>query len=105
MNTCGKGKHRVWLKKAKVGDDVVYLVGGGQRPHIGGMTVCEPGKRARNVKFAGHYDCVVTAPIAKAGARKNKRTAVCIGGVHVDAASAADIRQLVGNCKKLARFV
>lgn len=105
MNTYGRGKYKVWLKKTKIGGDLVYFVGGGERSHIGGMTTCEPGKKPRNVKYSGHYDYVITEPIAKAACKKYKKKVVCIGGVHVDNAGKDGIKKLVKNCKALVKVV
>lgn len=105
MNTSGKGKHKIWLKKQKIGKQLVYTIGGGEEPHIGAISVCEPGKKPTTMRIEGHYDYVVTEPIAAAAAKKHGVKACCIGGVHVDNATKEDIRKLVSNCKKLAKKV
>jgi len=102
MNTYGKGRYRVWLRKEQVGDDLVYLLGGGQKPHIGAVSVCDPGKKPRSVHASGHYDHVVTEMVARAAANKHGVRCVCAGGVHVDNATKAEIAVLVKNCRKLA---
>ena len=105
MNTSGKGKHRVWLKKEKVGGDLVYMLGGGERPHVGSAVVKEPGKRARVVRLGGHCDDQVLRPIAEAACAKYGRTVVAVGGVHVDNATEDDIALLVSNCRELMRCI
>ncbi len=105
MNTYGKGKYKVWLKKQKIGEDLVYFLGGGEQPHIGGITVCEPKKKPRNVKLVKHYDYIITEPIAKAACKKYKTKVTCIGGVHIDNASKEEIKKLVKNCKELVKVV
>lgn len=105
MNTCGEGKYRVWLKKKEVGEDLVYLLGGGEEPHIGSVSICEPGETPESIELKDHYDKKVTEMIAKAGAKKHGRTVVCTGGVHVNDASEEDVQKLVENCKKLKKFV
>ena len=104
-NTCGSGKYKVWLKKSKVGDDLVYLIGGGEKAHVGGITVCEPGKKPRNVKLPGHYDYLVTEPIAKAACKRHKVKVTCIGGVRVDNATKTEVKKLVANCKGLMKWI
>jgi len=105
MNTRGSGKYKVWLKKQKIGEDLVYTIGGGEKAHVGGMTVCEPGKKPRSTRLPHHLDYLITEPIAKAAAKKYGVKAVCVGGVHVDDASKAEIKKIVKNCKELKRFV
>jgi len=105
MNTCGKGKYAVWLKKSSVGADLVYMLGGGERPHVGCVVVKELGKKARSVKLGGHYDHVVLKPIAEAASKKYGRTVVAVGGVHVDNATKEEIDILVKNCKELVRCI
>lgn len=105
MNTYGEGKYAVWLKKELVGDDIVYMLGGGERPHVGSMVVKEPGKRARVVKIGEHYDYIVLKPIAEEACKKYNRTVVAVGGVHVDGATKKEIDILVNNCKELIKCI
>lgn len=105
MNTYGSGKYAVWLKKELVGDDIVYLLGGGERAHVGSVVMKEPGKKAKVVKLGGHYDHLVLEPIAVAACEKYGRTVVALGGVHVDNATKEEIDILVKNCKELVRCI
>ncbi|MCK4327845.1 MAG: hypothetical protein KAW41_05270 [Candidatus Diapherotrites archaeon] len=105
MNTWGRGRFKVWLKKQKIGEELVYTLGGGETPHIGAVSVCEPGKKPRSVRLPHHLDYLITEPIAKAAAKKYGVKAVCVGGVHVDDASREEIKKLVKNCRELKRFV
>jgi len=105
MNTYGDGKYKVWMKKELVGDDIVYLVGGGERAHVGAAVVKEPGKRARVVRLGGHYDYMVLKPIAEAACEKHGRTVVAVGGVHVENASKEEIVLLVANCRELVKCI
>lgn len=43
MITAGEGKYRVWLKQEDLGNDLLYILGGGERPHVGGVVVKVPG--------------------------------------------------------------
>jgi len=98
MLTSGKGKYKVWLKQKKIGNDIVYFLGGGEKPHIGSVVVCEPGKKTQVVKLEGHYDDVVLKPIAESACKKYKIKVVAIGGVHVNNATKEEINILVKNC-------
>jgi hypothetical protein len=105
MNTCGKGKYRVWMRREKVGDDLVYLVGGGERPHVGSVVLKEPGKRARVLRLGTHHDHVVLKPIAVAACERHKCTVVAVGGIHVEDASREEVDLLVANCRGLMKCI
>mgnify|MGYP001294675471 CR=1 FL=1 len=99
MLTAGRGKYKVWLKQEKIGDNLLFILGGGERSHIGGIVFCEPGKKAKAVRLEGHFDDIVLKPIAEDACKKYKTTVVAVGGVHVDNATKQEIDILVKNCK------
>jgi len=105
MITSGEGKFKVFLEEKKIDDDLIYILGGGKRPHIGGVVICEPGKEPNVIRLKGHYDDIVLEPIAKAACKKYKTKVVALGGVHVDNASKKDIDLLVKNCKELVKCI
>jgi len=99
MLTSGKGKCKVWLKQEKIGDNLLFVLGGGEKSHIGGVVVCEPGKKTRAVRLEGHFDDIVLKPIAETACKKYETTVVAVGGVHVDNATKKEIALLVKNCR------
>lgn len=101
MITSGDGKYRVWVEKYPVGSDLVFVLGGGERPHVGGGVLCEPGKEPRVVSVEGHYDTVVLRLIAKGACEKYHQTVFVVGGIHIDHASKEEIALLVKNCEAL----
>jgi hypothetical protein len=105
MITSGRGKYKVWLKREKIGDDLVFFLGGGEKSHLGGVVICEPGKAPHATRLKGHYDDIVLKPIAVAACKKYKTKVVALGGVHVDHAMKQEIALLVQNCKKLAKKI
>jgi hypothetical protein len=105
MITFGRGKYKVWLKSEKIGDDLVFFLGGGERSHIGGVVIAEPGKKIKVVRLTGHFDDIVLLPIAKAACKKYKTKVVAIGGVHVEKATKEEIDLLVENCMELAKRI
>ena len=105
MITSGEGKYKVFLKEFKNGDDLVYILGGGERSHIGGIVICEPGKETQSIRLEGHYDDIVLLPIAKEACKKYNKKVVAVGGVHVDNASQEEIDLLVKNCKELVKCI
>ncbi len=99
MITSGEGKYRVWLEEKKIGDDRIYILGGGEKPHIGGVVICEEGKM-KVIKFEGHYDHIVLKQIAERVCEKYKRVVV-LGGVHIDNAKKEEINRIVDNCRSM----
>jgi hypothetical protein len=103
MLTSGKGKYKVWLEQKKIGDDLVYFLGGGEKSHIGCVVICEPFKKTKITKFKGHFDHVVLTPIAEAACEKYKNKVVVIGGIHIDNANKNELDILVENCRALIK--
>lgn len=101
MITSGKGRYKVSIKKLELGDDLIFLLGGGEKPHIGGIVFCEQGKKPRTIKFENHYDYIVLETIAEAACKKYKKNIVVVGGIHIDNATRDDIDTIVKNCEKL----
>jgi gallate decarboxylase subunit D len=105
MNTSGRGKYKVWLQRYDIGDDLLYVLGGGERSHIGSVVIAEPEKKIQMIRSTGHYDDVVLKPIAEAACKKYKTKVVAVGGVHVENATKDEINLLVENCKKLVKNI
>lgn len=101
MLYAGRGKYKVWLKKLEHGEDVVLILGGGEKPHIGSVVLCEPGKKPITLNRKGHFDWMVAKPIAKRVCKKRGKPVVCIAGIHVDNATKEEIGLLKENCKKI----
>ena len=105
MITSGEGKYKVFLDKRELDHNIVYILGGGERSHIGGVVICEPNKKPNVIRLQGHYDDVVLKPIAEEACKKYKTKIVAVGGVHVDNASKEEIEVLVKNCKELIKCI
>jgi hypothetical protein len=105
MNTSGEGKYQVFLNKIEMESDLIYILGGGEKPHVGGIVICEPDKKPQIIKFENHYDHIVLKPIAIAACKKYNKRIVVIGGVHVDNATKDEINLLVKNCNELVKCI
>ena len=105
MITLGEGKFKVWLEEKKIGDDILYVLGGGERTHIGAIVFCEPNKEPQVIRLPGHYDDTVLKPIAEIACKKYGTRVVAIGGVHIDNASKDEIKKIVENCRKLEKCI
>ena len=105
MITSGEGKYEVWLKRMEIGEDIIYILGGGEKPHLGGAVICEPNKPPNVVRLEGHYDDVVLELIAKIACKKYNTKIVAIGGIHIDNASKEEIDKIIENCKELVKCI
>ena len=105
MITSGEGKYKVFLEKKKIDNDLIYILGGGERSHIGSVVICEPNKVIQVIRLRGHYDDIVLKPIAEAACKKYKKRVAAIGGVHIDNATEEEIDLLVKNCKELVKCI
>ena len=105
MITSGEGKYKVFLEKHELDNDLIYILGGGERSHIGSVVICEPGKNAHIIRLSGHDDDIVLKPIAEKACKKYKNKTVALGGIHIDQATKQEIDLLVKNCAKLVEKI
>ena len=105
MITSGEGRYKVWLSKEELGKDLVYILGGGEKSHIGSVVVKEPGREPKIIKLVGHYDHLVLEPIAVKACEKYGKTIVAVGGVHIDNASKEEIDLLISNCREFLECI
>lgn len=101
MSTSGTGKHQVHLEKHELGPHLLYVLKGGQTPHIGGVVLCEPGKEPQVIRLGSHKDHLVLQPLAETACEKYDTTVIVVGGIHVDNATTEDIEIILSNCKVL----
>ncbi|MFW6121223.1 MAG: hypothetical protein ACOC80_10060 [Petrotogales bacterium] len=105
MITVGDGKYKVWLENKKIGKDILYMLGGGEQSHIGGVVLCEPNKEPKIISLPGHYDTKVLKPIAQAACKKYNTRVVVTGGIHIDDATRVEIEKIVENCRELEKCI
>ncbi len=105
MITSGNGRTKVWLKKEKVDDDLVLIVGGGEKPHIGATVLCVPGGKTQILKYGKHKDHIVLKPLAEKACKKYKKVVVAVGGIHINNASKQEIDEIIDNCKRLEECI
>lgn len=97
----------------RIGNELVFCVGGGERAHIGAVSVAVPYRRKNGgwsvststITLPAHRDDVLTRIIAEKVARATGSVVVAVGGVHVEAASKEEIDEIIHNTEKLAEKV
>jgi len=105
MITFGEGKYQVFLEEKKIGKDLLYVLTGGEKPHIGGAVICKPGQKPQILSIGTHHDYIVLTPIAEKACKKYNKTVVAVGGIHIDNATKEEIDLLVKNCKELEKCI
>lgn len=106
--TCGAGIHAVTLRFLDSGNGLCLLLTGGEAPHIGCVVMAVPRPSLRgsgtscdvySLPVPGHKDGDVAIPLAKYLC-SNIRTVITLSaGIHVDNATAEDIRIIQQNCQ------
>jgi hypothetical protein len=99
----GEGKYQVWLEQHLVGTDLLFILGGGQLTHIGGVVIAEPNKQIQTIRFSNHYDYQVLNIIIESARKLYNNTIVVLGGIHIDNATKEEINIIIQNCKDLAK--
>jgi len=105
MITSGKGKYKVFLEKKELDDDLIFILGGGEKSHIGGAVICEHRKKPQVLVLGNHYDHQVLTPIAERACEKYNKTCIALGGIHIDNATKEEIDIIVKNCKELLECI
>ncbi|MDA8216138.1 MAG: hypothetical protein M0Z94_00820 [Dehalococcoidales bacterium] len=101
----GEGRLRVEARALVVGGDLVVSIWGGTGPHVGAAALAvpypsreRPGATSATssvLTLLGHKDDQVAKAAAERLAAAHGRTVVVTAGLHVDRASADDIRALI----------
>lgn len=109
----GEGRTELYLIAVFSGDDLVIVIFGGDRPHIGSVSVAYPPfteeerKRERGgvvlntISLPGHKDYVVSEMVAEKVARVLRRVVAVSTGIHIEKASKAEIEEVLMNSERL----
>lgn len=103
---------QILLEIKYVGDDVLIIVGGGNKPHIGCVSISIPllslkgdGKQSCTSSvwnMTGHKDEAVCRKLSEAYCKKTGKMVVCTGGIHFDDVQPEQIEELM---EKLDIFI
>ena len=113
--TAGAVPYKVSAEVRLVGDDLLVVITGGDRPHIGSAAVALPraSLRDRGVMSAtssvynipGHKDQVLAQRVSEVLASRLNRTVVAVAGFHKDGISERGIKKVMENAERLAEKI
>ncbi|MBQ7704712.1 MAG: hypothetical protein IJT73_04690 [Selenomonadaceae bacterium] len=92
-----------------VGEDILILVTGGDKPHIGSAVLAIPRPSLRDdteisctssvLNVTGHKDEKICRYLAETFCRKYNAVTICTGGFHCDNLTAEQIQEVINACK------
>lgn len=107
----GEGRLKVSLTAIPVGDDLCVILYGGEKPHIGCVTLSIPRPSLRNsavtssttsiLNVIGHKDDEVARHLSHLLASRLNKTVVVTCGIHVDQITADEIQTTIELIAKL----
>ena len=110
--SCGSLSYKVKAEVRLVGSDLLVVLHGGSKPHIGSVAVAHPRPSLKDKKqvsstaslynFLGHKDGVVAQKISETLSATLNRNVVVVVGIHVDKITQKGIEKILENCDKLA---
>lgn len=89
-----KGRINVNLKAMFVGDDLLVILSGGDRPHIGAVSYCETNDESYTKSFKFHKDYVLSDYFSKKIKDVFNNNFVVCAGVHLDNITKDEISQV-----------
>ena len=99
--TAGEYPHEIQGTLIFQGNDLIFLISGGTKPHIGAVSIAYPDDKksatASTFAFPGHREDLLARSAALKLSKKFKCNVVTVVGIHVDNASNSDIDILQKN--------
>lgn len=86
-------------------DGIHVLLTGGDKGHIGAVSVCDPGSEPETMTFPGHKEQYITVPWSKAIAIAARQRSCVVCGIHYDGAAPEDIRTIMAEMDRLLQEV
>ena len=110
--SCGASPYKVRAEVRLVGSDLLVILHGGSKPHIGSVAVALPRPSLKDKKqvsstssiynFLGHKDGVVAQKVSETLSAALDRNVVVVAGIHIDRITQKGIEKILENCDKLA---
>ena len=98
-----------------LGADVLVVLSGGTKPHVGSIAVAHPRPSLADEKivsatssvynFLGHKDHVIAQRVAEMLSSRLNRNVVAVAGFHIDKITQEGIARVIENCDELANEI
>ncbi len=85
-----------------VGEDILVIISGGDKPHIGAAVLTNQ-NQFQSISFKAHKDDIALAIIANELKKYTDKNICVMGGIHVDNITQKEIKQVLKMSKKLAK--
>ena len=96
-------KYQVKLESHMIGDDLLVVLTGGEKPHCGAVALALPYEKTASCSLLSvpqHKDGDLAKPLAEQIAKRTGKNVVLVAGIHVDNATTDDIQTLVENSQR-----
>ena len=113
--SCGEAPYTLEAEVRLLGSDLLVILSGGTKPHIGSIAVALPRPSLANEEivsstssvynFVGHKDHVIAQRIAEKLSSRLDRHVVAVAGFHIDEISEEGIARVIENCDGLAQEI
>jgi hypothetical protein len=107
--------YRVTAEVRSLGSDLLVILSGGDKPHIGSVAVAVPRPSLEDHRvmsstssvynFLGHKDQVIAQRVAEVLSSRLNRQVVVVAGFHRERISGKGIEKVIENCGRLARKI
>ena len=107
--------YTVYAEVRLLGADVLVILSGGTKPHIGSIAVALPrpsltdeeiiSSTSSAYNFLGHKDHVIAQRVAEMLSSRLNRNVVAVAGFHIDKITQEGISRVVENCDALAKEI
>ncbi len=86
-------------------DGIHVLFTGGDKGHIGAISVCDPNQAPETITFPGHKEQYITVPWSKTIANTVHQRCCVVCGIHYDSATLEDIQRIMEETDHLLRRI
>lgn len=111
----GKGKYRIAAHVRFIGEDIIIIISGGTKPHLGSIAVALPRPSLEDPEklsatssvfnFAGHKDEVIARMFSERIAAIFNRNIVTTAGIHIDDPTKSEIDKILTNAETLCSIL
>ena len=106
-----KGNFEVFAQVSVLDDDLLVVLWGGTRSHIGAIGIAQPRPSLKDAKmisatssvftFLGHKEDVVAKAMSEELAKRLNRNVVVVAGMHWEGLRDEGIEEVIGICQRL----